>query len=712
MSKSKGLLNHYQRLLILAAVLGVIVYFMVHNIGAFGRALIVVIGFGAVVLIHEFGHFVVAKLSDIHVEAFSIGFPPILLGILRTEKGWRIRIMPGLFPKEAEDDDGAGLLSFHIGRKAKAGETEYRIGLIPFGGFVKMLGQEDTKTVEASDDPRSYANKSVGARMAVIAAGVTFNAISAIIAFMVVFLIGINRIPPIVGGVMADSPAARAGLANGDEIIVIGERRGNLEFSDIGMAAALSGRDEAVSLTVKHPDDSVGEVSLVAEKLDSSDLDLRIFGELPASSLQVEEVTYSNGLFERTGLMGGDRIISVGSKDIEAHWQLEKEVSGRLANMVTVGVERISKSGKKEIKEIIKTQVPLEMSYADGYTEVKSESNLSHIYSMVPRLKVSFILSKKDGGGDKLVSDKLKVGDIILAAGDIENPTFKEFRDVTISHEDKELAITLLRTNAEGLEETVAVNVTPKKSEGSNRASVGIFIALDAEHAVVAKTIDVEGGPEKLRIPRGATITAVDGVAVSSFYDCIGEIRKNAGQRITIDYRIDEEIAGDVAIDVEASGKFVTVRKSLAKWIPFELLERLYKADGPVEAIQMGYRRTVMFIAQAYITLQRAVTGLVSPKNFMGPVGIIAVSYKIVSQRPLIDYVHLLGLISAFIAVFNFLPILPFDGGHIVFLAVEKIKGSPVNEHIQGMVSYIGLSLVCALFLYVTFYDVVRNCFQ
>src|SRR3989339_808442 len=160
---------------IFLAVVIAAVTFIVMNLQTFGILLLVVIGFGAVVLVHEFGHFIVAKMSDIHVEAFSIGFSPVLLGIKKTENGFRIRVLPDFFKKEKTPDldetknGDEGLYTFTIGCKCKAGETEYRIGLIPFGGFVKMLGQEDTKTPEATDNPRSYANKPIHTRMAVIA---------------------------------------------------------------------------------------------------------------------------------------------------------------------------------------------------------------------------------------------------------------------------------------------------------------------------------------------------------------------------------------------------------------------------------------------------------------------------------------------------------------------------------------------------------------
>ena len=122
--------------------------------------------------------------------------------------------------------------------------------------------------------------------------------------------------------------------------------------------------------------------------------------------------------------------------------------------------------------------------------------------------------------------------------------------------------------------------------------------------------------------------------------------------------------------------------------------------------------RRLFSYAQTYVTLKRLVSGLVSPKELMGPVGIVTFSYRIVSEQPLIYYVYFLGLISACIAVFNFLPLPPLDGGHIVLLTIEKIKGSALSERTIGMVAYAGWVLIGTFFLYVTFNDIVRSFFS
>ena len=119
-----------------------------------------------------------------------------------------------------------------------------------------------------------------------------------------------------------------------------------------------------------------------------------------------------------------------------------------------------------------------------------------------------------------------------------------------------------------------------------------------------------------------------------------------------------------------------------------------------------------MFVAQTYVTLRRLLGGLVSPKDLMGPVGIMTLSYRIVAERPFVYYVYFLGLISAAIAVFNFLPLPPLDGGLVVLLVVEKIKGSALSERVQAIIAYTGWTLIGSLIRYVTFNDIVRNFFR
>jgi regulator of sigma E protease len=274
------------------------------------------------------------------------------------------------------------------------------------------------------------------------------------------------------------------------------------------------------------------------------------------------------------------------------------------------------------------------------------------------------------------------------------------------------MPVKVLRKDDDGAEQIITITVVPKRAKRGEKVMIGVSLTYDLEHAVVAGTLPPEEGSAALEIPAGASITAVDGAPVFSFFDITREIRKYAGQRITIDYRLNEQVAGAVSMNVPGGEDLYSVTSAIAEPIPFKPFEKTYKADGPVDAVVMGYRKTVMFVAQTYVTLRRLIGGLVSPKDLMGPVGIMTLSYRIVAERPFVYYVYFLGLISAAIAVFNFLPLPPLDGGLVVLLIVEKIKGSALSERVQAIVAYAGWAVIGTLILYVTFNDIVRSFFS
>ena len=154
--------------------------------------LIVALGLGLVIFFHELGHFAVAKWCNVNVERFSIGFGPILFS-------W------------------------------KWGETEYALSLIPFGGYVKMLGQDDADpaqmtSVEVEQDPRSYIAKNVPQRMAIISAGVIMNIITGLLFFAFAFGVGVKVPPSELGTVFVGKPAWKAGIQEGDRLTRINGR--------------------------------------------------------------------------------------------------------------------------------------------------------------------------------------------------------------------------------------------------------------------------------------------------------------------------------------------------------------------------------------------------------------------------------------------------------------------------------------------------------
>jgi len=719
-----GIKNWINLVIVIAAVITVSIL-IAKNLQGFGYALIVALGFGAVIMIHEFGHFIVAKVGGIKVEAFSIGFPPTLLGIQKTEQGIRFRLLPNMFTNGENGKEGG--IIFTLFRKCKPSDTEYRIGLIPFGGFVAMLGQSDSGAVEDSDDPGSFANKSVGLRIAVVAAGVTFNVISAVVIFMCVFLHGLDLPPAEIGGVIPGSPADIAGIRPGDRVVSI-DGEDFVDFTALPMAAALSKQGEEISLMIKRPNASGGydepfEVKVAAKLSAMSILPIRAIGVREASTLNIADMGLDpNGIpVMASGFVGGDTIVAVNGTPVENSRQMKELVSKSSTPAAKLTYERTDPvTGEKTTGD---NDIPLFLKPDNVHFETGHD--VSHIFSMVPRLKINYVLdnTKPTGWKGKLqlwwrrkVNKQtiepplLKKDDVIVKIGETDYPTYTELRSVTAKHKDKEMKMLVLRKDESGKECETEVVVTPRQQytrNGDGPVTIGIYPVLDASVPVVAKTIAVQG-PTQLEIPSGALITAVDGEKVANFFDVMRIIRKNQGKRINIDYRVSDEVAGNALLNIPTGhDNYITAKSDFEDAIPFAGLRETFKATGPIDAIGMGMRKTSMFITQTLMTLKRLFSGAVSPTTLSGPLGIVTMSYTIAS-RSIVYYIYFLGLISSCIAVMNLLPLPVVDGGVIVLLIIEKIKGSPLSQKVQGIISYAGVVFILTLFGWLLFNDALN----
>ena len=132
------------------------------------------------------------------------------------------------------------------------------------------------------------------------------------------------------------------------------------------------------------------------------------------------------------------------------------------------------------------------------------------------------------------------------------------------------------------------------------------------------------------------------------------------------------------------------------------------KGENALDAVVIGVHKTYYFIVQVYEVINRMIfSRSVGVENLSGPLGIVSIGGKM-AERGFVDFLFFMAIISANLAVLNFLPLPIVDGGLMVFLIIEKIKGSPVSLRVQVATQMIGLFLLIGAFIYVTFNDVLK----
>ncbi|HEY7819861.1 MAG TPA: RIP metalloprotease RseP [Vicinamibacteria bacterium] len=230
---------------------------------------------GVLVFFHESGHFLTAKWVGVRVKTFSLGFPPKILG-------------------------------------RKWGDTEYVIGLLPIGGYVKMAGDNPA---ESSGDPGEFLSRSKWERLAILFAGPFANLVLAMGILTILFMVGLERPagiddPPVIHYVVKNSPAERAGLLPGDQVLAI-DGAVTETWSDV-LDHVLVSANETITVTALRNGQRI-ETSLevAARKEDGAG----IAGFLPALQPEVGEVSAGSPA-EKAGIQPGDVITKVGGKPI------------------------------------------------------------------------------------------------------------------------------------------------------------------------------------------------------------------------------------------------------------------------------------------------------------------------------------------------------------------------------------------------------------
>lgn len=268
-----------------------------------------VVALGVLVTFHEFGHFWVARRCGVKVLRFSVGF-------------------------------GTPLVRWHDRQG-----TEFVVAAIPLGGYVKMLDEREGDVPPELLD-QAFNRKSVFQRIAIVAAGPVANFLLAILFFWVLAMLGSQQIKPIIGSIIADSPAALGGLAAGQEVVAVdGKAVEGWNGVNLQLVRRL-GETGELSVSVLDPGSSVPVIHQLQLKawLKSADnpdpiAGLGIQPWRPAIAPVLAELD-EKGPAKAAGLKVGDRLLSVDGQAVEDWQQVVDKVRARPEARVVLGVER------------------------------------------------------------------------------------------------------------------------------------------------------------------------------------------------------------------------------------------------------------------------------------------------------------------------------------------------------------------------------------
>lgn len=666
----------------------------------------VAVGLGLVIFVHELGHFMVAKLCGVKCEKFYLGF----------------------------DIGGLKLFSF------RWGETEYGIGILPLGGYVKMLGQEDNPTkaydevqrskahdappppvegwatdrTEESEgvvhDPRSYLAQSVPKRMAIISAGVVMNLIFAVVMGTVAYLIGVTYMPAIVSGLVPGQPAWNAGMQLGDEILSINKIQ-KPRFSDLLSSIALSDVDRGVRLTVARGDEPPFELLLKP----TLSMGLPKIGITPPRSLklfdEVPAMPGSPAAIAEPALAGGDVIALIDGQEVNNYAELVRVLGQKRGEAIEVTVRR----GTAETTKADDA--------AEQVTTIIAPQPVVHFGMQLETGPISAVQqhSPAEAAG-------FQVGDQIVAIDGIPPGDGMTLPDRLYQRAGEEIRFTLQQGDNEPREVTVTVPA-PEDVEWPNtsvprvpRAVEGLGIAYPMLNRVIA--VEPGSPAEEAGIRVGDAIDQVTLVLPERPADDVA--RKLFDPKETTIVEFDEAnnwvylMGMAQRLPQGTKFKFMLHDKREVELTPVAaegwydpdrglLLDALTaerRADGLQQAVVMGWQETLRSTLQVYRFLQKL--GRQIPLTELGGPGTIVSTASAMASAGFSQFLIFLVILSANLAVLNFLPIPMLDGGHMVFLILEGIRRKPVSEKVVIAFHYAGFLFIVTLMCFVLFLDIRR----
>lgn len=405
---------------------------------------------GLLIFVHELGHFLVAKYYGVRVEVFSLGF-------------------------------GKKFFSF------RRGDTEYCLSIIPFGGYVKMFGDDPTAEVNSEDRKVSFLHKPVGQRIAIVLAGPLMNLFFAALLFFVIAFVGEKVVQPVVGDISRSSAAYEFGFRSGDRVLSVNGQAVE-DWQDVRTAIEYNNEGPIV-FALKGPDGIERNLNAQTKLVPNPNpiSSVHQVGDIEGLSFLFRSTTFavvsSSSVAGAKGLQTGDRIVKVGGQPVE-RWN---ELTDLVAKTVASGVEKLEFSIErdKEREQVDSFVVSIESSAWPKISESGGASTLGQEILLglgidLPDLYVSNVM---DGSAAAVAG--LKKGDKIISVdGELSEWSQLVKRVQSFKEGDAPFKVAFVR---EGVQQEIEVSPKKVPQTAPNGKEVEVF-ALGVVAGVAAAT--------------------------------------------------------------------------------------------------------------------------------------------------------------------------------------------------------------------------------
>lgn len=553
----------------------------------------------------------------------------------------------------------------------RRGDTDYRLSAVPLGGYVKMAGEYSDlrdSTVLASDD---LTAKPPWQRAVIFSGGVIMNVVFAFIVFPLVFALGVPLAAPVVGGVLPAGPAWHAGLRTGDEVISVDGHR-VYQFADIGLNLALAD-PERVEMRVRR---------------DGQELDLVVhpdgrnaeepwkvgIGQLAEPKLAVDP----DGAGARAGLRDRDELVAIDGKPLCATCTADEEL------------DRAFEAGRPVRLTVLRDGQTLDATVEPERIVQDKEQLLG----LMPADTTVLALR----GPIEQLGYPLVPGDVILDVGGVPVSRGDRATEAIAGGAPGPIHVRIRR---DGRDQDLSLSA-------QQRAAFADSVALGPDESTRIRVVS-ESALAAAGVRDGDTIVALNGMPVRDYADLHrrakaegeqeGEARAGKPRRFHVDWRT---AAGTLrAADVET--------RPLVLW-NYGLLpigREISRQESLLGSLRAGWDTSLNMLRTTWLQLEKLITGQVAAKNLSGIVQISVVTYQLATS----DFTKLLfflGLLSINLAVINVLPIPVLDGGQLLFLLIEKLRGKRLSERFLNAAQLAGLVAIVLLVLYVTYHDISK----